>query len=219
MKRIVLIVALALVSTGAWGQSSISTEGMIESTTGGFKFPDGSVQATAAMDSFVVLDSDSPPKAVGRVVSITSVTKALVKLAVGDKEVIFEVGKGGIRYTSSTYYYDSDDCTGQTYFDYSGDGSSDAWFDNVVIAPIYEYQDGIYRTIIGSQTYVISGPYFLEDDDLKTLYKMTSMWTEPAGPEYWECAEAIGWFLARPVESLNTNLLELYPPPFTMVEQ
>jgi len=43
------IVVLALVSfaTQAVAQTSISADGMIESTTGGFKFPDGSVQLTA----------------------------------------------------------------------------------------------------------------------------------------------------------------------------
>ena len=50
MRTLIIVVTLALNSTGAWGQTSISTSGVIESTSGGFKFPDGTVQLSAAED-------------------------------------------------------------------------------------------------------------------------------------------------------------------------
>ena len=48
-KRTILLAALvsAAVATPGDGQSIISADGMIESTAGGFKFPDGTVQTTA----------------------------------------------------------------------------------------------------------------------------------------------------------------------------
>ena len=53
MKRLCLVAVVVLACTGwtvqAVAQSAISADGVIESTSGGFKFPDGSVQTKAAV--------------------------------------------------------------------------------------------------------------------------------------------------------------------------
>jgi hypothetical protein len=46
----IVILACAAYANQAMGQTSISTAGMIESTSGGIKFPDGTVQSSAADD-------------------------------------------------------------------------------------------------------------------------------------------------------------------------
>ena len=43
-----LFVGLGLVSAPLVAQTSITAQGLVESTSGGLKFPDGSIQATAA---------------------------------------------------------------------------------------------------------------------------------------------------------------------------
>ena len=60
MKRIVFAVILASALTAfaiqATGQTAIKGAGVIESTTGGFKFPDGSVQTTAAVSDCIAIE-------------------------------------------------------------------------------------------------------------------------------------------------------------------
>ncbi len=57
MKRILITIILTLALTAfaiqAVGQTALSGAGIIESTSGGFKFPDGSVQTTAAVSARV----------------------------------------------------------------------------------------------------------------------------------------------------------------------
>jgi hypothetical protein len=43
-----LLLSLAALG-GLWAQTTITTDGLVESTSGGFKFPDGSIQETAVM--------------------------------------------------------------------------------------------------------------------------------------------------------------------------
>ena len=50
-----IIMACSTYSTLAVGQTSISAEGVIESTTGGFKFPDLSVQLSAAVPPCITI--------------------------------------------------------------------------------------------------------------------------------------------------------------------
>jgi len=49
MKRLLLAAIVVFAGAMAYGQTAISTDGVVESTTGGFKFPDGSIQAAAAV--------------------------------------------------------------------------------------------------------------------------------------------------------------------------
>jgi hypothetical protein len=48
MKQVALTAFCALYAVCAVAQTAISADGVVESTSGGFKFPDGTVQATAA---------------------------------------------------------------------------------------------------------------------------------------------------------------------------
>jgi len=62
MKRSVYLGALAVLVLALWAvrvlaQTAISANGVVESTSGGFKFPDGTVQATAAAGGAPVEDT------------------------------------------------------------------------------------------------------------------------------------------------------------------
>ena len=48
MKQVLMAVLILFAGAVVYTQTSISTDGVVESTSGGFKFPDGTVQATAA---------------------------------------------------------------------------------------------------------------------------------------------------------------------------
>ena len=49
MRKLAMGVCVLLLSTfGVTAQTAITADGVVESTSGGFKFPDGTVQTTAA---------------------------------------------------------------------------------------------------------------------------------------------------------------------------
>jgi hypothetical protein len=125
MKRltfaVIVILAFATYAIQTVGQTSISTGGVIESKSGGFKFPDGSVQDSAPFQIGPVLhDADDQP--IGYVVSIDATPN-------GQRYVQMVSGQGylaGMAYRVSSSdeagsdvvgirassFYESTDCTG-----------------------------------------------------------------------------------------------------------
>jgi hypothetical protein len=225
MKRTIITVILTLVFSAfaiqAVEQTAFSGAGIIHSTIGGFKFPDGSVQTEATPDNlatrlaalearsnrFVFLDSDTPPKPVGNLVSIINAAKALVRLPVGEKEAIFEVSESGIEYdmAEKDFIYTSSDCTGQKYASYFDIGQNPTLLDKVIV--VLRFNDPDFQTERELQTYEITGPVIQPNFDF--FYKATAL----------ICNEIFFSDPYYPIDSLNVDLFELYPPPFTLVEE
>ncbi|MCP3952972.1 MAG: hypothetical protein GY697_12260 [Desulfobacterales bacterium] len=64
---LVLILLISMSAPDSNAQSAFTAKGKIESTNGGFKFPDGSIQTTASVATSECIEINSVPTSLGRI--------------------------------------------------------------------------------------------------------------------------------------------------------